>query len=47
MEEICSQRVLLYLIPGGPPLPVCIFISGTLGTVIGDFCSHNMGVDHA
>src|ERR1700682_6698830 len=26
---------------------VCMFISGTLGTVIGDFCSHNKGLDHA
>src|SRR6266851_6766587 len=26
---------------------VCMFISGTLGTVIGDFCSHNMGLDDA
>jgi len=24
-----------------------MFISGTLGTVIGDFCSHNMGLDDA
>ena len=26
---------------------VCMFISGTLGTVIGDFCWHNMGLDDA
>lgn len=26
---------------------VCMFISGTLGTVIGNFCSHNMGLDDA
>jgi uncharacterized membrane-anchored protein len=26
---------------------VCMFISGTLGTVIGNFCSHNMGLDAA
>ena len=26
---------------------VCMFISGTLGTVIGDFCSHNVGLDDA
>jgi uncharacterized membrane-anchored protein len=26
---------------------VCMFISGTLGTVIGDFCSHNRGLDDA
>jgi uncharacterized membrane-anchored protein len=26
---------------------VCMFIAGTLGTVIGDFCSHNMGLDDA
>jgi uncharacterized membrane-anchored protein len=26
---------------------ICMFISGTLGTVIGDFCSHNMGLDDA
>jgi uncharacterized membrane-anchored protein len=26
---------------------VCRLISGTLGTVIGDFCSHNMGLDDA
>ena len=25
----------------------CMFISGTLGTVIGDFCPHNMGLDDA
>jgi len=24
-----------------------MFISGMLGTVIGDFCSHNMGLDDA
>src|SRR6266576_2264579 len=24
-----------------------MFISGTLGTVIGDFCSHNVGLDDA
>ena len=24
-----------------------MFISGTLGTVIADFCSHNMGLDDA
>jgi uncharacterized membrane-anchored protein len=24
-----------------------MFLSGTLGTVIGDFCSHNMGLDDA
>jgi uncharacterized membrane-anchored protein len=24
-----------------------MFISGTLGTVIGDFCSHNTGLDDA
>ena len=24
-----------------------MFISGTLGAVIGDFCSHNMGLDDA
>jgi uncharacterized membrane-anchored protein len=24
-----------------------MFISGTLGTVIGDFCPHNMGLDDA
>jgi hypothetical protein len=24
---------------------VCMFIAGTLGTVIGDFCSHNLGLD--
>jgi uncharacterized membrane-anchored protein len=24
---------------------LCMFIAGTLGTVIGDFCSHNMGLD--
>ena len=24
-----------------------MFISGTLGTVIGDFCSHNMGLDES
>jgi hypothetical protein len=24
---------------------VCMFIAGTLGTVMGDFCSHNMGLD--
>ena len=24
-----------------------MFISGTLGTVMGDFCSHNMGLDDA
>jgi uncharacterized membrane-anchored protein len=24
---------------------ICMFIAGTLGTVIGDFCSHNMGLD--
>jgi uncharacterized membrane-anchored protein len=23
----------------------CMFMAGTLGTVIGDFCSHNMGLD--
>ena len=23
---------------------VCMFIAGTLGTVIGDFCSHNLGL---
>jgi uncharacterized membrane-anchored protein len=26
---------------------VCMFIAGTLGTVIGDFCSHNLGLDDA
>src|SRR5882672_10602421 len=26
---------------------VCMFISGMLGTVIGDFCSHSMGLDDA
>jgi uncharacterized membrane-anchored protein len=26
---------------------VCMFIAGTLGTVIGDFCSHNMHLDDA
>jgi uncharacterized membrane-anchored protein len=26
---------------------VCMFIAGTLGTVIGDFCSHNIGLDDA
>jgi uncharacterized membrane-anchored protein len=26
---------------------VCMFISGTLDTVIGDFCSHNMDLDGA
>jgi uncharacterized membrane-anchored protein len=26
---------------------VCMFIAGTLGTVIGDFCSHNMRLDDA
>src|SRR5882724_1784736 len=26
---------------------ICMFISGTLGTVIGDFCSHNMGLHDA
>jgi uncharacterized membrane-anchored protein len=26
---------------------VCMFIAGTLGTVIGDFCSYNMGLDDA
>jgi uncharacterized membrane-anchored protein len=26
---------------------ICMFISGTLGTVIGDFCSRNMGLDDA
>ena len=24
---------------------VCMFIAGTLGTVMGDFCSHNLGLD--
>jgi uncharacterized membrane-anchored protein len=24
---------------------ICMFIAGTWGTVIGDFCSHNMGLD--
>jgi uncharacterized membrane-anchored protein len=24
---------------------ICMFIAGTLGTVIGDFCSHNLGLD--
>jgi uncharacterized membrane-anchored protein len=26
---------------------VCMFISETLGTVIGDFCSHNRGLEDA
>jgi uncharacterized membrane-anchored protein len=26
---------------------VCMFIAGTLGTVIGDFCSHNLKLDDA
>ena len=26
---------------------ICMFIAGTLGTVIGDFCSHNMRLDDA
>jgi uncharacterized membrane-anchored protein len=26
---------------------ICMFIAGTLGTVIGDFSSHNMGLDDA
>lgn len=26
---------------------ICMFIAGTLGTIIGDFCSHNMGLDDA
>jgi uncharacterized membrane-anchored protein len=26
---------------------ICMFIAGTLGTVIGDFCSHNMHLDDA
>jgi uncharacterized membrane-anchored protein len=26
---------------------VCMFIAGTLGTVIGDFCSHNLALDDA
>jgi uncharacterized membrane-anchored protein len=26
---------------------ICMFIAGTLGTVIGDYCSHNMGLDDA
>jgi uncharacterized membrane-anchored protein len=26
---------------------VCMFIAGTLGTVIGDFCSHNLRLDDA
>jgi uncharacterized membrane-anchored protein len=26
---------------------VCMFIAGTLGTVIGDFCSHNLHLDDA
>jgi uncharacterized membrane-anchored protein len=26
-------------------LLVCMFIAGTLGTVMGDFCSHNLGLD--
>jgi uncharacterized membrane-anchored protein len=26
---------------------ICMFIAGTLGTVIGDFCSHNLGLDDA
>jgi uncharacterized membrane-anchored protein len=26
---------------------VCMFIAGTLGTVIGDFCSHNLQLDDA
>jgi uncharacterized membrane-anchored protein len=24
---------------------ICMFVAGTLGTVIGDFCSHNLGLD--
>jgi uncharacterized membrane-anchored protein len=39
------------LCPGRPQADlgywVCMFISGTLGTVIGDFRSHNMGLDGA
>ena len=26
---------------------ICMFIAGTLGTVIGDFCSHNLGLEDA
>jgi uncharacterized membrane-anchored protein len=26
---------------------ICMFIAGTSGTVIGDFCSHNLGLDDA
>jgi uncharacterized membrane-anchored protein len=26
---------------------ICMFIAGALGTVIGDFCSHNLGLDDA
>jgi uncharacterized membrane-anchored protein len=26
---------------------ICMFIAGTLGTVIGDYCSHNLGLDDA
>jgi uncharacterized membrane-anchored protein len=26
---------------------ICMFIAGTLGTVIGDFCSHNLGLGDA
>jgi uncharacterized membrane-anchored protein len=26
---------------------LCMFIAGTLGTVIGDFCSHNLHLDDA
>jgi uncharacterized membrane-anchored protein len=26
---------------------ICMFIAGTLGKVIGDFCSHNPGLDDA
>ena len=37
--RVCPQADLGYW--------VCMFISGTLGTVIGDFCSHNMGLDDA
>jgi uncharacterized membrane-anchored protein len=39
------------LCPGRPQADlgywICMLISGTLGTVIGDFCSHNMGLDGA
>jgi Repeat of Unknown Function (DUF347) len=45
--EVVHGGALLVVTPGGPRLLGLHLHSRTLGTVIGDFCSHNVGLDDA